>query len=204
MMGIDRVAALTPKPAPKVRHATVATPISPFPATFPVVLVAAISSRPSVPRRCSGVRAPRSFAGTFARRCLGWMTSGGRREVLFRIRPGNESSRLAGISSPLTDSNRRPPPYHRATRQERRASAGSRGHEDPASGRNRRKRSSRAWTRVPELMFPQCSLGFADDRGRCGNRAASSTAAKSAKSCKPEGPQDLTQRLSHLRLAAVK
>jgi hypothetical protein len=62
------------------------------------------------------------------------------------------------LQSPLTDSNRRPPPYHRATRRESRACAVSRGHEDPASGRNRPKRSRRAWTRVPGRTFPQCSL----------------------------------------------
>ena len=64
-------------------------------------------------------------------------------------------------SSPLTDSNRRPPPYHRATRRERRARPGSRGHGSPARRRNRPKTSDLPWTPVPALVFPQGSLGYA-------------------------------------------
>ena len=62
--------------------------------------------------RCSDVRAARSFAGTFPRRPVGWIALQAGREMLFRIRSDNRSGRFAGISSPLTDSNRRPPPYH--------------------------------------------------------------------------------------------
>jgi hypothetical protein len=72
--------------------------------------------------------------------------------------------------SPLTDSNRRPPPYHRTTRREWRARAGSRGHENPGSRRNRPKRSSRAWTRVSGRTFPQCSLGSDDAPTRSDER----------------------------------
>jgi hypothetical protein len=39
---------------------------------------------------------------------------------------------LQVFASLLTDSNRRPPPYHRATRREARAKEGSRGHESRA------------------------------------------------------------------------
>ncbi len=72
---------------------------------------------------------------------------------------------FAGISSPLPDSNRRPPPYHRATRREPRARPGSRGQESRARRRNRPKRRSRvpagARPGVPSV-FPSrmvvCSL----------------------------------------------
>jgi hypothetical protein len=57
--------------------------------------------------------------------------------------------------SPLTDSNRRPPPYHRATRPERRASPGSRGHESRARRWDRSKTSDQAWTLVNVLLFSQ-------------------------------------------------
>src|SRR5437764_3052310 len=63
--------------------------------------------------------------------------------------------------SPLTDSNRRPPPYHRAARREARARAGTRGHESPARRRKRPKTSDRAWTRVPRL----CSLSVPSRTG---------------------------------------
>ena len=72
------------------------------------------------------------------------------------------SSRLQGFySSPLTDSNRRPPPYHRATRREPRARPGSRGHESRARIGNRPKTCDRACPAVPALVFPHCSLAFA-------------------------------------------
>jgi hypothetical protein len=61
-------------------------------------------------------------------------------------------------TSPLTDSNRRPPPYHSAPRREAGACAGNRGHENPANGRDLQRRSDRKWTRVPSLVFPQRSL----------------------------------------------
>ena len=48
----------------------------------------------------------------FARRAVDRMALRGGREVLFCIRRDNRSSPFAGTSSPLTDSNRRPPPYH--------------------------------------------------------------------------------------------
>ena len=60
--------------------------------------------------------------------------------------------------SPLPDSNRRPPPYHRATSREPGVRPGSRGHESRARGRNRQKMRDRACPPVPELVFPQCSL----------------------------------------------
>jgi hypothetical protein len=63
-------------------------------------------------------------------------------------------------TSPLTDSNRRPPPYHRATRRQARASAGHVDQRNPGSRRNPLRTSDRAWTCVPGLVFPQCSLGF--------------------------------------------
>ena len=53
------------------------------------------------------------------------------------------------------------PPYHRATRRERRARPGSRGHGSPARRRNRPKTSDLPWTPVPALVFPQGSLGYA-------------------------------------------
>jgi hypothetical protein len=59
----------------------------------------------------------------------------------------------------LTDPNRRPPPYHGATRRERRARPGSRGHERRARTRICPKARDRAWTPVPALVFPQSSLG---------------------------------------------
>jgi hypothetical protein len=38
------------------------------------------------------------------------------KEVLDAISPDNKDLRCAGVLSPLTDSNRRPPPYHRGVR----------------------------------------------------------------------------------------
>src|SRR6185436_760784 len=52
------------------------------------------------------------------------------------------------LESPLTDSNRRPPPYHRATRRDPRAKPGLRGHGSPAGRRNRPKTSDLTWTPV--------------------------------------------------------
>jgi hypothetical protein len=66
--------------------------------------------------------------------------------------------------SPLTDSNRRPPPYHRATSREPGVRPGSRGHESRARRRNRPKTSDRAWTCEPGVMFPQCSLRIGSAR----------------------------------------
>ena len=77
-----------------------------------------------------------------------------------RVQRGNKEL-VAGISSPLTDSKRRPPPYHRATEREGRASAGSRGHETPANRRDPAKTRDLAWTAVLLLVFPQCSLDLA-------------------------------------------
>ena len=59
------------------------------------------------------------------------------------------------------NSNRRLPPYHRATRREGRARPGSRGHGSPPRTRNRPKTSDLPWTPVPALVFPQGSLGYA-------------------------------------------
>jgi hypothetical protein len=66
---------------------------------------------------------------------------------------------FAGISSPLTDSNRRPPPYHSASMRHARVRAGHDVHESPGNRRIRRRTSDREWTRMPALVFPQCSLG---------------------------------------------
>jgi len=90
----------------------------------------------------------------------------------FRMRAyrGNRSRAFAGVLSPLTDSNRRPPPYHSALRREPRASAGSRDHESPARHGDRARKNDRAWTRVPALVFPQCSLSRL--RGSCWDRGA--------------------------------
>jgi hypothetical protein len=48
--------------------------------------------------------------------------------------------------SPLTDSNRRPPPYHRAQMREARTSEGSRGYESPAKRSDPPRTSDRART----------------------------------------------------------
>jgi hypothetical protein len=69
-----------------------------------------------------------------------------------------QNSTICRYLSPLTDSNRRPPPYHSAPRRDVRARAGSRGHENPANPRNRPQTSDRTCTRVPVLVFPHCSL----------------------------------------------
>ena len=74
------------------------------------------------------------------------------------------------LQSPLPDSNRSPPPYHRAARREARASAGTRGHESPARRRKRPKTSDRACRLVPGLVFPQCSLAH-----RCASGASGSS-----------------------------
>jgi hypothetical protein len=71
----------------------------------------------------------------------------------------------AFYASPLTDSNRRPPPYHRATRREPRVRPGRRGHESRARRRNCPKTSNLAWTRVPAMVFPQRSLDTWGRRG---------------------------------------
>ena len=65
------------------------------------------------------------------------------------------NARFAGCSaSPLTDSNRRPPPCHQGLEREARASAGHRDHESPANRRDQMRTSDRARTLVPGL----CSL----------------------------------------------
>jgi hypothetical protein len=97
-----------------------------------------------------------------------------------RLTRQHEVRGFAGTSSPLTDSNRRPPPYHRATRREPRALPGSRGHESRARRGNRPRASDRLCPPVPVLVFPQCSLG-APTGGtriaalRSGRRRASTT-----------------------------
>ena len=58
------------------------------------------------------MEAARSFAGTFLSPVACQVFPRRDMEVLFCIKSDNRSSRFAGISSPLTDSNRRPPPYH--------------------------------------------------------------------------------------------
>jgi hypothetical protein len=104
-----------------------------------------------------------------------------------RDRPGIGVRPWCGTRSPLTDSNRRPP-HPSATAREPRARAESRGHEDPANGRDRARTSSRAWTRVPALLFPQSSLGGGPQppsgrrriRMRCGSKTATAPASSSS------------------------
>jgi len=75
------------------------------------------------------------------------------RETGTRRQGRQEKAPFAGISpSPLTDSNRRAPPYHRAKSRESKASAGRVGQGSPGSRRNRLRTSDRAWTRVPGLV----------------------------------------------------
>jgi hypothetical protein len=77
-----------------------------------------------------------------------------------RLLADREEGLVPGIArSPLTDSNRRPPPYHRSLEREAKARAGRRDHERPGRTGNRLKRSDRGWTRLPAFVFPQCSLG---------------------------------------------
>ena len=86
------------------------------------------------------------------------------------------SARCAALlQSPLTDSNRRPPPYHRATGREARAAPGSRGHASRARRRNRLKTNDRACPAVPGW----CSL-MADS---CGTSTRSSTTLRAAPMC---------------------
>ena len=58
------------------------------------------------------------------------------------------SGRMPSVQA-LADSNRRPPPCHRATRPEPRAQAGHRGHESRARRRNRPKASDARTRRCP-------------------------------------------------------
>jgi hypothetical protein len=77
------------------------------------------------------------------------------------VTAGNSTAALQEFPrSPLTDSNRRPPPYHRATRREARASVGHGDHEGAGNQENPRRASNRKWTRVPALVFPWCSPGW--------------------------------------------
>jgi hypothetical protein len=90
------------------------------------------------------------------------------------------------FKSPLTDSSRRPPPYHRGLERESRASPGHRGHENLANRRDLPKASDRAWTRLPGLVFPPCSL-------------AALVRCRASRACKRSGclcPRALTLRLS--------
>jgi hypothetical protein len=50
--------------------------------------------------------------------------------------------------------------------REARARAGSRGHEDPAYTMNGPRTSDHAWTCVPALVFPRCSLALAPGPAR--------------------------------------
>jgi hypothetical protein len=126
------------------------------------------SSTPSVSGRCSRSRDEISndLQGVFC--AHGWPDPPAllSQEVLRGLRKGPFCRYL----SPLPDSNRRPPPYHRAARREARASAGTRGHESPARRRKRPKTSDRAWTRAPALVFPHCSLAH-----RCASGASGSS-----------------------------
>jgi hypothetical protein len=85
---------------------------------------------PSVSGRCSAVPAQTPFAGTFRGRDEFDKRSRGTADVLRGAVLDNKNPDFRGFSlwqSPLTDSNRRPPPYHGTTQ---------------ATGRNRRQRFS--------------------------------------------------------------
>src|SRR5207249_10187960 len=84
--------------------------------------------------------------------------------------PGEKAPIYGAFAEPSDGLDRRPPPYHRATRREARASAGTRGHESPARRRKRPKTSDRAWTRAPALVFPHRSLAH-----RCASGASGSS-----------------------------
>jgi hypothetical protein len=104
--------------------------------------------------------------------------------------------RFQGTSrSPLTDSNRRPLlTFSSGAGSE--ASAGSRGHESAAKHRIRRRSSDRTRTRVPELVFPQCSLASrrlacsapTPRLGRCKRAHACSPGGRTAAKKRPLGP----------------
>jgi hypothetical protein len=64
----------------------------------------------------------------------------------------------SGFSSPLTDSNRRPPPYHSALTRKPRVSAGHGDHENPANRTDQPTRIDRRRTCVVAPVFPQRSL----------------------------------------------
>jgi hypothetical protein len=79
------------------------------------------------------------------------------RGVCWRSR--QETACLQALSrSPLTNSNRRPHPYHSAPRREPWASPGHGDHEHLANQRNQSRKSDRGWPRVPALVLPQCSV----------------------------------------------
>jgi hypothetical protein len=73
--------------------------------------------------------------------------------------PAREKAPVCGdLQSPLTDSNRRPPPYHRRAGRETRVSAGEADHENPGKRTNPTPTFDRQWTSVPGLVFPCGSL----------------------------------------------
>ena len=66
----------------------------------------------SLAGRCSGVRTPGRIARTFPIPTARVVPQAAGMEVLLCTGFDNRNTRFAGTSSPLTDSNRRPPPYH--------------------------------------------------------------------------------------------
>ena len=102
------------------------------------------------------------------------------------------------LQSPLTDSNRRPPRYHRATRRETRASAGYVDRRLPGKWRNRLRTSDRAWTCLPGLVFPQCSLGFACGRGDCGTAGVPRRLPQTPSPANPSGRRETVDQALRL------
>jgi hypothetical protein len=90
--------------------------------------------------------------------CKSECASAGRDPLLTRgSAQATERARFASLSSPLTDSNRRPPPYHPGTKS---GSAGTPGVTAAMQTRGiRRIDVTRAWTRMDRLMFAYRSRG---------------------------------------------
>ncbi len=54
------------------------------------------------------------------------------------------------------------PPCHRGLERDARVSVGHQRHANPANRRDQPRRSDRAWSRVPALVFPPCSLEWCE------------------------------------------
>jgi hypothetical protein len=89
-----------------------ATPTSPFSSGFRCRPLTATRRVPPFQGGAPLRRPWPEFAGTSCATSRQQMSVRPSMEVLFRVRQDNISVRFAGLSSPLTDSNRRPPPYH--------------------------------------------------------------------------------------------
>ena len=74
--------------------------------------------------------------------------------------PGKRLIAFAGISAKPSDGLEPSTPSLPSSNEEGDAgTTGSRGHESRARRRKRPKTRDPSWTRVPALVFPQCSLG---------------------------------------------